>query len=179
MQLNYGSIYTRIPKRVYARQWTPYSVLPYVENQFIDVPQPVQNQEFSPEDIIKSQDVTSYLQNVPKNIKVCINGVVQMPDGSKMIVDPLNFVLYSEVSQIPIAVVTEEAFNETYTTKFELCPVCLAKSQALRGGGTIPTFEDLIKVLEAGKSLTFEDGTIIKTFADLQGWAAKNGLPLG
>jgi hypothetical protein len=175
---DFGKLYTRVPKRVYARQWTPYSILPYVENVFIDVPQPLAPATFQPEDIVKN-DVTNYFQTVPKNIKVCINGIVTLGNGEKLQVEPLNYVLYSEVSQVPISVVTADIFDEAYTTKFELCAVCLAKSQAIRGGGILPTFEDLIKVLEAGKALTFEDGTVIKTFQDLQSWANKNGIALG
>jgi hypothetical protein len=176
---DFGKLYTRVPKRVYARQWTPYSVLPYVENVFIDVPQPIAPSTFQPEDVLKSQDVTNYFQTVPKNIKVCINGIVTLGNGEKLQVDPLNYVLYSEVSQVPLSVITAEIFDEAYTTRFELCAICLAKSQAIRGGGVLPTFEDLIKVLEAGKTLTFEDGTVIKTFQDLQLWATNNGVPLG
>jgi len=100
-------------------------------------------------------------------------------NGEKTRVEPLDYVLYSEVSQAPVAVISADVFNESYTTKFELCPVCLAKSQAIRGGGTIPTFDDLIRVLEAGKSITFEDGTVIKTFGDLQEWATKQGVQIG
>jgi len=177
---DFGKLYTRVPKRVYAKQWTPYSQLPYVENVFLDVPEPIAPPTaFGPEDIVKNQDVSNYFQAVPKTIRVCISGIVTLGNGEKATVEPLNYVLYSEVSQVPIAVISADVFNESYTTRFELCPVCLAKSQAIRGGGTIPTFEDLIKVLEAGKSLTFEDGTVIKTFADLQEWATKQGVQLG
>lgn len=176
---DFGVLYTRTPKRSYARQWTPYLNLPYVENTFIDVPQQQVQKPFDPNEIVENGDVTNYFAAAPKIIKICVSGVVTLGNGEKVIVEPLNWVLYSETSQVPIDVVTETVFNNSYTDKFELCPACLAKSQALRAGGKIPTFDDLIKTLENGNCLTLQDGVVIRTFEDLQNWASKSGVKIG
>ena len=174
---DFGKIYTRIPKRVYAKQWTPYSVLPYVENTFIDVPEPAINAPIKPEEII-SQDVSAYFAAANKTMRVCVSGLVAI-GNDKVIVKPLDYVCYSEISQTPVAVIGEKAFLEGYTDGFELCASCLAKSQVIRGGGTIPTLEDLVKSLESGRSVTLSDGTLIKSFEELQTWAALQGIKLG
>jgi hypothetical protein len=176
---DFGKLYTRTPRRVYARQWLPYSNLPYTESVFIDVPAPQTQAPFEPSDILKNQDVTNYFQSIPKQIKVCVSGIVTLGNGDRIAVEPLDYVLYSETSQVPIAVITEKDFLASYTDQFELCPICLAKSQAMRSGGSVPTFQDLIKALEEGKAITLQDGTKITTFLDLQNWAGKNGLVLG
>lgn len=175
---DFGSIYTKIPRRVYAKQWTPYCSLPYVENIFIDVPEPAASPVINPEDVL-NQDVSTYFTTANKTMRVCITGSVTLGSGSRVTVKPLDYVLYSEVSQTPIAVVPDTIFREEYTNGFELCAVCLAKSQVIRGGGTIPTFDDLVKSLESGKSVTLSDGSVISSFEDLKAWAALQGIKIG
>ena len=175
---DFGSIFTKIPRRVYAKQWTPYCSLPYVENIFIDVPEPAAPPVINPEDVL-NQDVSAYFATANKTMRVCITGAITIGSGDRVTVKPLDYVLYSEVSQTPIAVISEDMFVKEYTQGFELCPICLAKSQVIRGGGTIPTMDDLVKSLEAGKRVTLSDGSVISSFEDLKAWAALQGIKIG
>lgn len=176
---DFGKVYSRVPKRVFAKQWTPYSILPFVENVFIDMPQQQPQKPFDPSDVLASnENVQNYFAAAPKIVKVCVSGSVMLA-GEKYIVEPLNWVLYSEVSQVPIDVITNEVFMASYTDKFELCPLCLAKSQAIRMTGKLPTFDDLVKSLEKGNMITLEDGSVIRSFADLSAWAERSGVKLG
>lgn len=175
---DFGSVFTKIPRRVYAKQWTPYCSLPYVENTFIDVPEPAAPPVINPEDVL-NQDVSTYFSSAPKTMRVCITGSVTVASGERIVVRPLDYVLYSEVSQTPISVVPEKSFSDEYTNGFELCPICLAKSQVIRGGGTIPTMDDLVKSLEAGKRVTLSDGSVISSFEDMKTWAALQGIKIG
>ena len=175
---DFGSIFTKIPRRVYAKQWTPYCSLPYVENIFIDVPEPAAPPVINPEDVL-NQDVSAYFATANRTMRVCITGRVTLGSRDRVTVKPLDYVLYSEVSQTPIAVISEDMFVKEYTQGFELCAVCLAKSQVIRGGGTIPTFDDLVKSLESGKSVTLSDGSVISSFEDLKAWAALQGIKIG
>ncbi len=175
---DFGKLYTRIPKRVFAKQWTPYSVLPYVTNVFMDMPEPQATTPLKAEDIL-GQDVNTYFQSANKTIKVCISATVVLASGDTKVVQPLDWVCYSEVSQTPVNVVTDAWFRDSYTDRFELCPTCLTKSQVIRGGGTIPTFEDIVRCLEQGKEVRLSDGTSVKSFDDLKIWAELQGVKIG
>jgi hypothetical protein len=175
---DFGKLYTRIPKRVFARQWTPYSDLPFVTNIFMDIAEPQLNSPLKAEDLL-TQNVDSYFQSANKTVKVCINATVTLASGDIKTVLPLDWVCYSEISNTPVNVVTDVWFKESYTDRFELCPACLSKSHIIRGGGTIPTFEDIVRCLETGKEVRLSDGTVVKSFEDLKVFAELQGVKIG
>lgn len=173
----YGNFYTRIPKRVYAKQWTPFSNVPSVIDVLIDIPQPPPQQSFDPKDILRGSEVESYFSQGSKMIKVCTNGKCTLANGQAVNVNPRDFILYNEKKE-PIGVVPEIDFAEMYTDKFELCPTCLSKSEFLRMGGRIPNIEELIKMIENGTEIPLDNGKSIKSVSELIEFANSNGINL-
>jgi hypothetical protein len=172
----YGTIFTRIPKRVYSKQWTPFSNLPNVVDVLIDIPQPPPQQSFDPKDILRGSEVENYFSQGSKMIRVCTHGRCTLGNGQTVQVNPRDFVLYNEKSFEPIGVIPESDFMEMYTDKFELCPTCLAKSEFLRMGGRIPHIDELIKMIENGTEIPLDNGKSIKTVPELIEFANLNGI---
>lgn len=171
----YGILYTRIPKRVYAKQWTPFSNTPNVIDVLIDIPEPPPSQTFDPKDILRGSEVENYFSQGSKMIKVCTSGRCTLLNNQVVAVQPRDFVLYNEKRE-PIGVVPEADFIEMYTDKFELCANCLAKSEFLRLGGRIPNIEELVKMIESGTEIPLDNGKSIKSVSDLIEFATANGI---
>lgn len=175
---DFGKLFTRIPKRVYAKQWTPFSSIPAVVDVLIDIPQPPPQQSFDPKDILRGSEVENYMQNASKMIKVCTHGRATLSNGQQVQVNPRDFVLYNEKTFEPIGVVPEQDFLDMYTDKFELCQSCLSKSEFLRMGGRIPSIQELINMIENGTEIPLDGGKSIKTVNELIDFANKNGINL-
>ncbi len=160
---DFGKSYSRIPSQVYARQWTPYSTLPFVDNSFVEIPEPQEQKQFSARDILDS-GVDSYLKP-HKLIKACLYAFVTLSSGERKLVKPLDYVLYS-IAQIPIAVMSDDKFKAEYTDGFSLCQTCSAKAQ----------ISAIVASIEAGNSVTLDDGTVLKTVEDLEAFKQKIGI---
>lgn len=173
---DFGKIYTRIVKRVCAKQWTPFSKTPAVTDVLIEIASPPPQQSFDPQDILRGSEVENYITQGAKMIKVCTNGTCKLANGQTVTVNPRDYILYNDKTKEPIGVVPEFDFNEMYSDKFELCDSCLSKSEFLRLGGRIPSIEELIKMIEAGTEIPLENGKTIKTVSELIEFASANGI---
>jgi hypothetical protein len=176
--MEFGKLYTRIPRKVYALKWTPHSLLPGVEEISIEVPeQPPKVENFDPREILAGSQMHNYYTQPQKLIRVVIKGQVLI-NGALLNVMPTDFVLYCEKTKEPIGVLNEKDFLELYTDKFELCGMCSSKAEFIKNGGRLPTIDDFVKLLQEGKEIKLENGVILKSIADLRDFAAKHGINL-
>jgi hypothetical protein len=177
---DFGKLVTRIPKRVFARQWLPYSRLPYVDDIIVDVT----SSQFQPDfqqDMTKnpSQRSDEMFKSPYRNMKACVAGVIKYQDGSTERIVPREYVLYHEAAKMPIGKISEEDYQSQYSDQVELCASCQAKmfvqSKVVRAPQNL---SDIVDYLAKGKEIKLEDGTIISNKLDLEDWARKKGISL-
>ena len=169
--MDYGKVYNKIPRKVLARQWTPWAGLPHVRDIEIEIPEPAPSEKFKPEDILRDSEMSNFYSNPQKTIKVCIKGQVRLQSGAIINVSARDFVLYDFDSKIPISVISEDSFLENYSEKFSLCEKCEIKAIVLTSPKNLA--DQYINILKSGEKITLDDGTVISSIEELNNWFEK------
>jgi len=173
---DFGKIVTRIPKRVFARQWYPYSRLPYVDDIIVDVTSSQLQTDFNPEVSSKADEM---FKSPYRSLKACIHGLIKYGDGSTEKVHPREYVLYHETAKMPIGKISEDDFKTQYSDNIELCNACQAKVFVQTKAVKAPqSLAEVMALLAQGKEIRLDDGTIIKSKEDLEDWARRKGIAL-
>ena len=172
----FGKLVTRIPKRVYARQWFPYSRLPYVDDAIVDVTSSQLQSDFTPELTAKNDEM---FKSPYRAMKACIHGVIKYGDGSNEKIQPREYVLYHESAKMPIGKISEDDYKSQYSDTIELCQTCQSKVYMQSKNIKAPqSLAEVMAHLAKGKEIKLDDGTLIKGKEDLEEWARKKGLSL-
>jgi hypothetical protein len=177
---DFGKLVTRIPKRVYARQWLPYSRLPYVDDILIDVTSSQFNPDFQQEVQNSPNPRSDEMFKSPyRAMKACLAGIIKYQDGSTEKIMPREFVLYHEAAKMPIGKISEDDYISQYSDTVELCASCQAKIFVQNKIVRAPqNLADIVDYLAKGKEIKLEDGTLISSKLDLEDWARKKGISL-
>ena len=167
--------FIRVPKEVFALQWTPYARLPMVENIMGEVV------NASSASFMGGYNPLDPYQSPQKPKMMIVSAKVKLGSEERTL-EPYDYVVYDCETQKPIQVLTESTFINAYVKSedLQLCESCAAKAKALYTTKTAQpqSLEEIVALLNSGKSITLSNGAVIRTVEELKSFAAKSGATI-
>lgn len=121
---SYGKLIMRLPRRVQAKIYLPYSNLPHVRDIMQEMSPPLNS-----ENPLQNLDITKMGGDFFKGVAVCTHGEIDYGNGRVEKIMPREYVLYHESRKVPVGKISEDEYLTEFCEPDSFCAECEAKLQ--------------------------------------------------
>ncbi len=121
---SYGKLIMRLPRRVLAKIYLPYSNLPHVRDVLTEMAPPLNS-----ENPLANLDLTKMNGDIFKGVQVCTHGEIDYGGGRVEKILPREYVLYHETRKVPVGKISEDEYLTEFCEPDSFCNECEGKLQ--------------------------------------------------
>jgi hypothetical protein len=121
---SYGKLIMRLPRRVQAKIYLPYSNLPHVRDIIQEMSPPLNSGN-----PLENYDITKMGGDLFKGVAVCTHGEIDFGNGRVEKIMPREYILYHETRKVPVGKISEDEYLTEFCEPDNFCAECEAKLQ--------------------------------------------------
>ena len=121
---SYGKLIMRLPRRVLAKIYLPYSNLPHVRDVMTEMSPPLNSAN-----PLENLDITRMNGDIFKGVSVCTHGEIDYGNGRLEKIFPREYVLYHESRKVPVGKISEDEYLTEFCEPDSFCSECEGKLQ--------------------------------------------------